>query len=342
MATFRKRSGSWQALVKKKGFGQIGRTFDTKADAEDWAKVTEAEMTRGIFVTRKESENTTLSEALDRYISEILPHKKQLQRETNRANALKRWPISKRSLAQIQGKDIAAFRDERVKSGGSPNTVRLDLALLSHLFTIAVKEWGMSGLVNPVMQIRKAKLPQGRDRRLLPEELYRILSVSESPVLADLVRFAIETGMRRGELAGISWDMVDLKKRTVTLPETKNGEKRIVPLSTEAVRILSGLVRRIDGKVWGVAPDSITQAFIRAVSRARAAYEKECEEKGTKPDPTFLVDLTFHDLRHEATSRFFEKGLNPMQVAAITGHKTLQMLKRYTHLKAEDLAELLR
>jgi len=342
MATFRKRSGSWQALVKKKGFGQIGRTFDTKADAEDWAKVTEAEMTRGIFVTRKESENTTLSEALDRYISEILPHKKQLQRETNRANALKRWPISKRSLAQIQGKDIAAFRDERVKSGGSPNTVRLDLALLSHLFTIAVKEWGMSGLVNPVMQIRKPKLPQGRDRRLLPEELYRILSVSESPVLADLVRFAIETGMRRGELAGISWDMVDLKKRTVTLPETKNGEKRIVPLSTEAVRILSGLVRRIDGKVWGVAPDSITQAFIRAVSRARAAYEKECEEKGTKPDPTFLVDLTFHDLRHEATSRFFEKGLNPMQVAAITGHKTLQMLKRYTHLKAEDLAELLR
>jgi integrase len=147
--------------------------------------------------------------------------------------------------------------------------------------------------------------------------------------------------MRRSEIAGMTWDQVDLKKRTVTLLETKNGEKRIVPLSTEAVRILVSLPRRIDGNVWEMASDSITQAFIRALARARKVYEKECEEKGAKLDPGYLVDLTFHDLRHEATTRFFEKGLNPMQVAAITGHKTLQMLKRYTHLKAEDLAELL-
>jgi integrase len=149
--------------------------------------------------------------------------------------------------------------------------------------------------------------------------------------------------MRRAEIAGMTWDLVDLKKRTVTLLVTKNGDKRIVPLSKEALRILSGLDRRIDGKVWGVEPDSITQAFIRAVSRARSVYEKEFEDtkKDTKPDPSFLTGLTFHDLRHEATSRFFEKGLNPMQVAAITGHKTLQMLKRDTHLKAEDLAKML-
>jgi integrase len=76
--------------------------------------------------------------------------------------------------------------------------------------------------------------------------------------------------------------------------------------------------------------------------RARNDYENECKTKKIEPDPRFLVGITFHDLRHEATSRFFEKGLNPMQVAAITGHKTLQMLKRYTHLKAEDLAELLK
>ncbi len=342
MAYFRRRSGAWEASIEKKGFPRISRTFDTKGEAETWAATVESEIGRGVFVSRKESENTTLSEALDRYISEILPHKKQLRRETNRAIALKRWPISKRSLAQIQGKDIAAFRDERVKSGGSANTVRLDLALLSHLFTIAVKEWGMAGLVNPVMQIRKPKLPQGRDRRLLPGELDRICSASDSPVLADLVRFAVETGMRRGELSGMTWETVDIKKRTVTLTETKNGEKRIVPLSTEAVRILSGLARRIDGEVWGMEPDSITQAFNRAVSRARSAFENECEKRGENPDLSFLVNLTFHDLRHEATSRFFEKGLNPMQVAAITGHKTLQMLKRYTHLKAEDLALLLK
>ncbi len=181
-------------------------------------------------------------------------------------------------MASIFQSDIANYRDERLKVV-SPNMVRLELALLSHLFTIGVKEWGMAGLVNPVMQIRKPKLPRGLDRRLLPGELDRILSA---------------------------------------------------------------FPRRIDGKVGGVEEHSITRAFQRAVARARANYEKEWEEKGIKPDPAFLVDLTFHDLRHEATSRFFGKGLNPMQVAAITGHKTLQMLKRHTHLKAEDLALLLK
>ena len=107
------------------------------------------------------------------------------------------------------------------------------------------------------------------------------------------------------------------------VPDTKNGDPRMVPLSTTAAGILRDLPRRIDGKVWGVRADSITQAFDRACRRAN------------------IEDLRFHDLRHEATSRLFEKGLNLMQVAAITGHKTLQMLKRYTHLRVEDLAKLL-
>jgi len=340
MASFQKRSGSWRAVVKRKGFDRITKTFDTKAEAEVWAATVESEIGRGVFVSRQEAENTTLSEALDRYEREVTVNKKGHQEKA----LVKKWqshPLVNRSMASIQGKDIATYRDERLKTV-APNTVRLELALISHLFTIAVKEWGMTGLVNPVMQIQKPKLPQGRDRRLLPGELDRILTASESPVLSDIVRFAVETGMRRAEIAGMTWDNVDLKKRTVTLLVTKNGDKRIVPLSSEAVRILSGLLRRIDGAIWGMEPDSITQAFNRAVSRARGLYEKECEGTKGALDPFFLVDLTFHDLRHEATSRFFEKGLNPMQVAAITGHKTLQMLKRYTHLKAEDLAEMLK
>ena len=340
MATFRKRSGSWQAIVKKKGFGQLARTFDTKAEAEAWAKVAESEMVRGVFVSRAEAENTTLSEALDRYLREVSVNKKSHRTEKIYAETWKR-AFGSRSLASITSTDLAKYRDNRLKEV-SENMVRLELALFSHLFTIAIKEWGMTGLTNPVFQIRKPKLPQGRDRRLLPGELDRILSASESPVLPDLARFAVETAMRQGEIAGMTWPMVDLKKRTVTLLETKNGEKRIVPLSTEALRILSSLTRRIDGKVWGVTNHAVSVAWRRALARARKAYEKECKEKKEKPDPAFLVDLTFHDLRHEATSRFFERGLNPMQVAAITGHKTLQMLKRYTHLKAEDLAEMLK
>jgi integrase len=345
MATFQKRSSNWRAIVTKKGFGRLTKTFDTKAEAEAWAAVVESEMARGVFVSRKEAENTTLSEALDRYDREVTINKKNPRSERIYAKTWKK-AFGSRSLASLNSTDIAKFRDDRLKTV-SANMVRLELALLSHLFTIAIKEWGMTGLVNPVGQIRKPKLPRGRDRRLMPGELDMIASHTESKVLADAIRFAVETAGRREEISRMTWDLVNLKKKTVTLVNTKDkihsdGEKRIVPLSPGALRILSELPRSFDGRVWGVEPHSITRAFIRAKTRARKAYEKECEEKGTKPDPGFLVDLTFHDLRHEATSRFFEKGLNPMQVAAITGHKTLQMLKRYTHLKAEDLAELLK
>ena len=297
-------------------------------------------MVRGLFVSIKEAENTSLEEALERYEREVIPGKKGAKQESMRMRIWKRSPLAKRSLASIQGKDIAAYRDARLKEV-APNTVRHELAVLSHVFTIAVKEWGMGGLINPVRQIRMPKMPAGRDRRLNPGELDRILHATESPVLVPLARFAIETAMRQEEISKMEWTHVDLKKRVLMIPEAK-VEPRRIPLSMKACRILSDLPRRIDGKVWGVKPHAISVAWRRAVARARAAYEKECEEKKTKPDPGFLVDLTFHDLRHEATSHFFEKGLNPMQVAAITGHKTLQMLKRYTHLKAEDLAELLR
>ena len=322
MATFRKRSGSWQALVKKKGFGQIGRTFDTKAEAEAWAKIVEAEMVRGVFFSRKEAESTTLSEALDRYEREVSSTKKGYLQEKKRIRAWKSHPLGKRFLASIQGKDFALYRDERIKSGSSANTVRLDLAVISHLFEVARKEWGMEGLHNPVKAIRMPSPPAGRDRRLQAGELEKLLE-SSSEEMNQVIRFALETAMRRGELAGMTWEMVDLKKRTVTLPETKNGQKRIVPLSFVALSILKERLRtrRLDGKVWNIGSDAISQDFAKA-----------CRKAG-------ISGLHFHDLRHEATSRLFEKGFDTMEVSTITGHKTLQMLKRYTHLRAEDLVE---
>ena len=340
MANFEKRSGNWRAIVRKKGFPRLAKTFDTKAEAETWAATVESEMGRGVFVSMKEAEGTTLEEALDRYEREVIPSKKGAKAEIVRMRIWKRSSLANRSLASIQGKDIAAYRDARLKEV-APNTVRHELAVLSHVFTIAVKEWGMGGLSNPVRQIRAPKMPAGRDRRLLPGELDRILSVTESPFLGYIAQFAIETGMRQEEISRMEWLHVDLKKRVLVIPVAK-VEPRKIPLSPEAVRILLAFPRRFDGRVWGITPHAISVAWRRAVARARKAYEQECAEKGQNPDPAFLVDLTFHDLRHEATSRFFEKGLNPMQVAAITGHKTLQMLKRYTHLKAEDLAELLK
>jgi integrase len=149
-------------------------------------------------------------------------------------------------------------------------------------------------------------------------------SVSEE--MNQVILFSLETAMRRGELAGMTWEMVDLKKRTVTLLITKNGEKRIVPLSSVAVTILKERLsaRRIDGKVWDIGLDAISKNFARACQKAE------------------ISGLHFHDLRHEATSRLFEKGFDTMEVRTITGHKTLQMLARYTHLRAEDLVERLK
>lgn len=322
MATFRKRSGSWQALVKKKGFGQIARTFDTKAAAETWAKVTESEMVRGVYVSQKEAESTSLFEALDRYEREISSTKKGHRREKTRISIWKSHPLAKRVLASIRGNDLASYRDERIKAGYSANTIRLELAIISHLFEIARKEWGMEGLTNPVKAIRIPSPPAGRDRRLQPGELEQLLE-SSSEEMSQVIRFALETAMRRGELAGMTWEMVDLKKRTVTLPETKNGQKRIVPLSSVAVAILKERLstRQIDGKVWDIGLDAISQDFARV-----------CRQAG-------ISGLHFHDLRHEATSRLFEKGFDTMEVRTITGHKTLQMLARYTHLRAENLVE---
>ncbi|MGC8530349.1 MAG: tyrosine-type recombinase/integrase, partial [Leptospirillia bacterium] len=300
MATIDKRGDlQWRVQIRRKGYPVVRKTFSSRAEAEAWARMVEGEMDRGIFVSRTEAESTTLAEALDRYEREVTSHQKGAVQYASLIRIWKRTPLAARFISTIQGSDLAKYRDERLKLV-SPKTVSHELGLLSRLFHTAIKDWGMGGLVNPVSQIRKPKLPRGRDRRLLPEEERALLEACASygGDIAGIVRFALETGMRRSEIAGMTWDRVDLKKRTVTLPETKNGEKRIVPLSTEAVRILSGLPRRLDASVWGMEADSITQAFLRALSRARKAYEKECEKKGERPDPSFLTKLTFHDLRH--------------------------------------------
>ena len=205
--------------------------------------------------------------------------------------------------------------------------------MLSHLFNTARAAWGMESLTNPVDLVKgqRPKLPGGRTRRLVGDEQARLLAAARAydagphagVGIANIITWAIETAMRRGEIAAMRWDHLDRRARVLLIPETKTGTPRRVPLSTAALGVLDQIPRRIDGRVWGMRPDSISQAF-----------ERVCKAAG-------IEGLTFHDLRHEATSRLFEKGLNPMQVAAITGHKTLQMLKRYTHLRAEDLVGML-
>lgn len=315
----------WQCQVIRKGFPQQTKTFPSKAQAAAWAAVVESEMTRGVWRDRSESEHTTLSDALDRYEREISVTKKGAEREASAIAQIKESPLAGRMLASIQGKDLAGYRDQLLNAQYAPASIRRRFAVISHLYTIAAKEWGMPGLVNPVHLVRIPKNDDARDRRLMDNEESRLLEAAEAygHPLPSVIRFAMETAMRRGEIAAMQWKHLDAKAHVLAVPDTKTDTPRRVPLSTTALAVLEGLPRRIDGLIWGVRADSITQAFDRACKRAA------------------IEDLRFHDLRHEATSRLFEKGLNPMQVAAITGHKTLQMLKRYTHLRAEDLVKML-
>jgi integrase len=170
-----------------------------------------------------------------------------------------------------------------------------------------------------------------RQRRLEAGEEGALLAackVSGAHYLHSFVVLAIETGMRFSELAGVLRANVNFEKRTIFLPDTKNGESRTVPLSTRALNVIHALPSSINGRLFSVKPGSIRSAYLIAVQNAQAT-KPECD--------TFLRGLRFHDLRHEAVTRLFEKGLNPIEVGMVSGHKTLSMLQRYTHLRSEEL-----
>ena len=321
MATITSRKTGWQAQVRRHGFKPLSKHFKTSADAKAWARTVEAEMDRGMFVDRSHAEQTTLAEILERYRNAVTTLKRGQKQENSRINVVLAHPITCQSLASLRAADFAAYRDDRLRKV-SGSTVNKELNLFAHVIDTARREWSIH-IENPVRLIKRPKSNKARDRRLDPGEEVKLLTAARLSGAAKIIEFAIETAMRRGELVDMRWSHVDLAKRILYIPMTKTETPRYIPLSSKAVQILRGLPRRIDGRVFGVRPQGITQAFERACLRAK------------------IVNLTFHDLRHEAASRLFERGLNPMQVAAITGHKTLQMLKRYTHLRAIDLVALL-
>jgi integrase len=329
MASFRQlESGRWQVQVRRQGHPPAAKTFGSRTDAARWARSLETEIDQGVFVDRAEVQRATVGELIDRYLVEVTPRKRSARQEAQRLRVL-RSAFGHYSLAILRNVHIAAYRDQRLASGASGATVVKDLCSLSHVIDVAIKDWGLAIAQNPAKLVRKPAVARGRDRRFQHDEEARVLEAcrqSRAPMLLPVVRLALETGMRMGEILSLHWKHVDLGKRIATLPITKNGETRQVPLSSAAASTLAALPRHMqDGRVfWTWArTDSLDNAWRRALASSG------------------VEDFRFHDLRHEAVSRLFEHGLNPMEVAAISGHKTLQMLKRYTHLKAADLVRKL-
>lgn len=324
MATFRNRNGRWQARIQIKGHTQLSKTFINKSDAEKWAKQIEVEIQKGSYTNLVLAERTTFAELIERYITEVLPTMRGGKADYIRLKALARRPIAKLNMVSLTPQKIAQHRDERLKEI-APATVIRELSYFSSIITHARKELGIN-INNPVALVAKPKNPQGRSRILNDAEtsaLFEALGPAgrRSIWMLPLVKLALETAMRRSELLGLRWEHIDLQKRTIFLKLTKNGSSRTVPLSTHAIQILKDMPRNIDGRVFPVTHEVVSQAFSRARKKAG------------------IKDVRFHDLRHMAITKLAEKLPNLIELSAVTGHKSLAMLKRYYHPNPELLAK---
>ena len=327
MASIRKRGDRWQAQVRRLGHAPISRSFANKKDASAWGRHTEVDLDRRQFATPvRDLRRLTFGSLLDRYLLEVTPRKRGHAVETIRIKCLRRSYLSDLSLADLSPKALAQFRDARLIKVAT-STVRREFVILRHVLEVARREWELPLGRNPAREIALPSPPPGRTRRLNADELSRIelgLAKARNPLLAPIVRFALATGLRRGELLAMKWPELDVEQRLLSVPQTKTGFPRLVPLTDTALRTIGSVVPSSpNDRVFPLSPNALRIAWRRLTRRAD------------------IPDLNFHDLRHEAVSRFFEIGLSVPEVALISGHRDPRMLLRYTHLRPSQVVERL-
>lgn len=358
MATIVKTpSGTWKAMVRLQGWPTTIKTFRLKQDARDWARDTEDDMVKGVFIKRAAPGRFTVANAVDKYLKEITPTKAASTQEAEiRRAAIVRNALGKYGMAAVTPDVVRGFMDRRLsgtdrmgKDGepllrdGKPipranDTVRLELAFLGDLFQVAMDEWKTGLAYNPVKSVRRPK-PVERVRRLSPEEeqkLFGALDAYSNPMLGWIVRIAIETAMRESEILTLKTHQFSAKKRTITLPKTKNGAARTVPLNQKATELFDRAVSN-PGRPAGT--DLIFPGEAGRDGQIRPYQFLSCWR--TLKIRAGISDYRFHDNRHEGTSRLVEKGLSDQAVAAITGHKDMQSLARYRHLRGQKLVSML-
>jgi integrase len=328
MATFRNRHGKWQARVQRKGQQPVSKSFQSKEDAQRWARQIEAEIDKGSYTNIALAERTLFKDVIERYVQEVTLKTRSMKEDSYRLRALARHPIAKLRMTAITPIKVAEYRDERLQLVSNGAVIR-ELSYFSSIINHARREWGIT-MVNPIPLIKKPQSPQGRNRILTEGELERLFDAlkpkikSSNHLILPLTKFALETAMRRGEILGLRWEHIDLQKRTAFIPLTKNGESRLVPLSTAAIEILRSLPRNLNGRVFPLTGCQVSAAIERARVKAQ------------------LGDWHFHDLRHMAITRLAEKLPNLIELSAVSGHKSLSSLKRYYHPNPEELAKKLR
>ena len=327
MGYIRAREGRYQANVRRKGYTTVTKTFTSREAAKSWSKTTEIQMERGEFNPHS---SITVDELIKRYTKEVVPKFKGSNPALYRCKTLRRL-LGKYRVAELTPATLASYRDERLQTI-QPNSLRREFGLLSAAINTAAIDWGISIPSNPVQFVRVPKFDDRRVRRLEDGEEERLLDTAP-PQYQRYIILAIETAMRRSELLRMRKSHIDFDKRTLLIPVTKNGKPRTIPLSTKAIKAIRDQLQIVsDPNVIPIERDSLIFTFsLRMFRRTFDRIRKKLNMKDWKP----------HDLRHETTSRLFEKGFSIVEVASITGHDDLKMLKRYTHLRAENLVKRL-
>jgi integrase len=328
MATLRKRNGKWQVQVRRQGHDPVSKSFINRKDAEAWARDVERRFDQGEALPARQVDSRTLGDLLAVYRETQTPLKKSASTERYRINKILRNPIANVVATKLTPEQVAQYRDERLAEV-SGETTRQDLVLLRQVFDVARREWGLRITVNPVDDVRKPPPANARTRRVHLSDLRAIataLRTFRNPLLRQVILFALATGMRRGEILRIEWQHIDWKQSVLTIPVTKNGHPRTIPLTRRALRILADLsatTSETEVMVFPISANAVRLSWQRLKAKAE------------------LDDLRFHDMRHEAVSRFFEAGLSLPEVALISGHRDPKMLMRYTHLDASKIASKL-
>jgi integrase len=326
MANIRKHRNKWQVRIRRTGLPPLSKTFTQRKDAMEWARQTEVQADRhDLPADPKALQHITLAELVERYRDTVSITKKGYERERVSLTAFLRHPICARRLSELKTEDFAIYRDQMLKTV-KPTSLKRYLDPVHNLFELARNEWDIPLRENPLDRLKLKAPSQRRERRLTSGEWERLLEaarLTRNPWIEPIMRLALATAMRRGEILAIESNHVSLDRRCLLIPVTKNGHARTIPLTSDAIGVFEKLPK-VQGRLFPLEGNAFRLAWIRLRNRAG------------------LHDLRFHDLRHEAISRFFELGLNASEVALISGHRDIRMLFRYTHPLRASIAEKLR
>lgn len=342
MATFQKRRDKWRARIIRRPLGiDESATFPTKSQAQAWATKREAEILAG---ARGIPSHHLVSEAIDLFVKIETNKRRGGRWEAIRLAVFRKHKLALRPIAKVTSEDIARWRDERLTQV-SPSSVAREMNLWAALFSVAVREWKWIS-ANPCKGVKRPSEPPARRRGISEAEVSALVAAMNGGPSILQVRQAfllsLETAMRAGEILSLTWDHVDLQNRVVTLPRTKNGDSRQVPLSTKAIDILRELkaARPVEDRAphpkEDSAPDSnaftITSATLDTLfRRARDKAAVDCPSCAT---------VRFHDARGEAITRL-SKHFDALELARAVGHRDLSSLLIYYSASAAELAKKL-